>query len=56
MPAVIVETCPVPECNLRVVDIEQMVQELAAYHAVFKPAFRRVAAIPVRSCLASCRR
>jgi SRSO17 transposase len=42
MPAEIVaETCPAPECNLTPRDVKQFVQELKAYHARFKAAFRR---------------
>ena len=42
MPAEIVtQTCPAPECNLLPGDVEQFVEELAAYYALFAPAFRR---------------
>lgn len=38
---IIAETCPAPECNLAPEDVEQFIEELKAYHALFKPAFRR---------------
>lgn len=42
MPAeIIAETCPAPECNLLPGDVEQFVDELAAYSGLFEPAFRR---------------
>ncbi len=39
---IIAETCPAPECNLTVCEIEQMVGELAKYHRRFDDAFGRV--------------
>jgi hypothetical protein len=42
MPAgIITQTCPAPECNLLPGDVEQFVDELAAYYRLFEPAFRR---------------
>jgi SRSO17 transposase len=42
MPAEIVaQTCPAPECNLLPDDVEQFVEELAAYYRLFASAFRR---------------
>ncbi len=42
MPAEIVtETCPAPECNLTVQDIEQFLEEMTGYIEMFKPAFQR---------------
>jgi SRSO17 transposase len=42
MPAdIITETCPAPECNLLPGDVEQLVEELAAYYHLFAPAFHR---------------
>jgi SRSO17 transposase len=42
MPAEIVtQTCPAPECNLLPDDVEQFVEELAAYYRLFESAFRR---------------
>ena len=42
MPAeIITQTCPAPECNLLPGDVEQFVEELAAYYDLFAPAFRR---------------
>ena len=38
---IIAETCPAPECNLLPTDVEQYVQELEDYHALFAAAFRR---------------
>ena len=29
---IIAETCPAPECNLTVFEIEEMIDELATYH------------------------
>jgi len=37
----IAQTCPAPECNLLPDDIEQFVEELAAYYRLFESAFRR---------------
>lgn len=39
---IIAETCPAPECNLTAHEVEQMVDELATYHAQFAGAFGRV--------------
>jgi SRSO17 transposase len=42
MPAeIITQTCPAPECNLLPGDVEQLVDELAAYYRLFASAFRR---------------
>jgi SRSO17 transposase len=42
MPAeIIAQTCPAPECNLLPDDIEQFVEELAAYYRLFESAFHR---------------
>jgi SRSO17 transposase len=42
MPAeIITQTCPAPECNLLPGDVEQFVEELAAYYRLFEPTFRR---------------
>lgn len=38
---IIVETCPAPQCNLSPRDVEQWVQALQEYHALFAPAFHR---------------
>jgi SRSO17 transposase len=38
---IIAETCPAPECDLSPSEVEQFVEELAAYHEQFIPAFRR---------------
>ena len=38
---IIAQTCPAPECNLLPGDVEQFVDELAAYYGLFQPAFRR---------------
>jgi SRSO17 transposase len=40
--AIVTETCPAPECNLTVADIDQFVDELARYAALFASAFGRV--------------
>ena len=39
---IIAETCPAPECNLTTCEIEEMVDELTAYHEQFAQAFGRV--------------
>jgi SRSO17 transposase len=39
---IVAETCPAPTCNLSAQDVEGFVEELAAYHALFEPAFRRL--------------
>lgn len=38
---IIAETCPEPECNLAPSDVEQLLDELEAYHEEFAAAFRR---------------
>lgn len=38
---IVTETCPAPECNLLPTEVEGFVEELAAYQALFAPAFRR---------------
>ncbi len=39
---IVTETCPVPQCNLNERDIEQFMEELNDYMALFAPAFQRV--------------
>jgi SRSO17 transposase len=42
MPAEIVpDTCPAPQCNLNEQDIEQFLDEMSAYIALFAPGFQR---------------
>ncbi len=38
---IVAETCPAPECNLAARDVERLVTDLAAYHALFAPLFAR---------------
>ena len=38
---IITQTCPAPECNLLAGDVEQFVEELAAFFELFESAFRR---------------
>jgi SRSO17 transposase len=38
---IITQTCPAPECNLLPGDVEQFVEELAAYFDLFESALRR---------------
>ena len=38
---IVAETCPAPECNLAPRDVERLVDDLAAYHALFAPVFFR---------------
>jgi len=38
---IVAETCPAPECNLAPRDVERLVADLAAYHALFTPLFFR---------------
>jgi len=39
--AIILETCPAPECNLSKNDIEQFVDELMNYSEIFGAGFAR---------------
>ena len=39
--AIIIETCPAPECNLSEQDIEQFKEELTRYIELFRPGFAR---------------
>jgi len=39
---IVTDTCPVPQCNLIEQDIEQIMDEMNAYMALFTPAFQRV--------------
>lgn len=38
---IVIETCPAPECNLSEQDIEQFVEEMGEYIALFQPGFAR---------------
>jgi SRSO17 transposase len=38
---IVLDTCPVPECNLTPRDVTGLLDQLAAYHAHFIPAFAR---------------
>src|SRR2546423_8322289 len=38
---IVLDTCPVPECNLTPRDVVGLLDHLAAYHAHFVPAFAR---------------
>lgn len=38
---IIIESCPAPECNLSVQDIEQFADELTEYIELFRPGFAR---------------
>jgi SRSO17 transposase len=38
---IVLHTCPVPECNLTPRDVSGLLDQLAAYHAHFVPAFAR---------------
>ena len=38
---IVLDTCPVPECNLTPRDVAGLLDHLAAYHAHFGPAFAR---------------
>lgn len=43
MPAgIVTETCPAPQCNLSEQDVEQFLDEMRDYIALFEPAFQRV--------------
>ena len=39
---IVTETCPAPQCNLSEEDIEQFLDEMREYIALFAPAFQRV--------------
>lgn len=39
--AIVIETCPAPECNLSEQDIEQFVDEMTEYIELFQPGFAR---------------
>ena len=38
---IVLDTCPAPECNLTPRDVAGLLDQLAAYHAHFVPAFAR---------------
>ena len=38
---IVTETCPAPQCNLSEQDIEQFLDEMRDYIALFAPAFQR---------------
>ena len=38
---IVTETCPAPNCNLTEKDIEQFLDDLRKYMALFEPAFQR---------------
>ena len=38
---IVLDTCPMPECNLTPRDVSDLLDQLAAYHAHFVPAFAR---------------
>src|SRR6266511_2685823 len=38
---IVLDTCPAPECNLTPRDVSGLLDQLAAYHAHFVPAFAR---------------
>src|SRR5215207_6009231 len=38
---IVLDTCPMPECNLTPRDVSGLLDQLAAYHAHFVPAFAR---------------
>jgi len=38
---IVLDTCPAPECNLTPRDVSGLLDQLAAYHAHFDPAFAR---------------
>src|SRR5262245_58119231 len=40
---IVLDTCPAPECNLTPRDVSGLLDQLAAYHAHFAPAFARSA-------------
>lgn len=39
---IVTDTCPAPQCNLSEQDIEQFLDEMRDYIALFEPAFQRV--------------
>lgn len=39
---IVLDTCPLPECNLTPRDVGGLLDQLAAYHAHFAPAFARL--------------
>ncbi len=58
---IVLDTCPVPECNLTPRDVSGLLDQLAAYHAHFVPAFARSeqtywAEIYLRGLLSDCER
>lgn len=58
---IVLDTCPMPECNLTARDVDGLLDRLAAYHAHFAPAFARCdqarwAEIYLRGLLSDCER
>ena len=58
---IVLDTCPVPECNLTPRDVAGLLDQLATYHAHFVPAFARSeqacwAETYLRGLLSSCER
>ena len=58
---IVLDTCPTPECNLTPRDVAGLLDQLAAYHAHFGPAFARSeqtywAEIYLRGLLSQCER
>ncbi len=58
---IVLDTCPVPECNLTPRDVAGLLDQLAAYHAHLVPAFARSepacwAETYLRGLLSSCER
>jgi hypothetical protein len=39
---IVTETCPAPQCHLSEQDVEQLLDELSDYTALFAPTFERV--------------
>jgi SRSO17 transposase len=58
---IVLDTCPAPECNLTPRDVSGLLDQLAAYHAHFGPAFARCeqtsqAEMYLRGLLSACER
>jgi len=58
---IVLDTCPMPECNLTPRDVRGLLDQLATYHAHFVPAFARCdqahwAEIYLRGLLSDCER
>lgn len=58
---IVLDTCPAPECNLTPRDVSGLLNQLAAYHAHFVPAFARCdqahrAEMYLRGLLSDCER